>query len=347
MHVVHSPRHAEHAPAHEISKSQTHAPFEHPGRADSILAALVADDRFRVVAPAEWGTAPIESVHDPGLVAFLERAWADYQVQTRPSREVVPDVFALAKLRDGMGPAPVTTAVGMQLGEWCFETTTPLTEGTFTAARAAVDVALTTTQLVLDGERRAYGLCRPPGHHAGIGFYGGYCFFNNAAIAAQHLVSTTGGKVTMIDIDYHHGNGTQQIFYGRDDVQYVSLHADPVRAYPFVTGHADETGTGHGRGYTANLPLPALTDDDAFVAALEHAAEVIDGFGPDTVVVSLGLDTYEHDPICDFSLTPDGFERSGALVADLGRPLVILQEGGYATDQLGRLARRWLRGADR
>ncbi len=345
MLVVHSPLHAGHAPGHEISDSKRHAPFEHPGRVDSILTALAGDGGFGVVAPTGWGTGPIEAVHDPGLVDFLERAWSEYQVQVGPTRDVVPDVFALAKLRDGMGPAPATAAVGMQLGEWCFETTTPLTEGTYSAARAAVDVALTTAQLVLDGERRAYGLCRPPGHHAGIGFYGGYCFFNNAAIAAHHLVDATRGKVTVLDVDYHHGNGTQQIFYGRDDVQYVSLHADPVRAYPFVTGHADENGTGRGRGSTLNLPLRANTDDGAFVSALERAAEAIDAFQPDTVVVSLGLDTYEHDPICDFALTPDGFERCGALVAALGRPLVILQEGGYATAALGVLALRWLRGA--
>jgi acetoin utilization deacetylase AcuC-like enzyme len=282
-------------------------------------------------------------VHEPGLVRFLSTAWADYQREQRPTHDVVPDVFAMSRLRDGMGDGPLPARISAQLGWWCYETTTPITEGTYEAARSAVDVALCAADAVLGGEPAAYGLCRPPGHHAATGLYGGYCFFNNAAIAAHH-VATTGSRVTVLDVDYHHGNGTQQIFYGRDDVQFVSLHGDPARAYPYHTGFADETGAGRGSGSTLNVPLAARTGDDAYVAALERALDAIDEFDPAIVVVSLGVDTYVDDPICDLSITTDGFERCGAAVAGRGRPLVVLQEGGYADAALGANVTAWLRG---
>src|SRR5262249_31198351 len=148
-----------------------------------------------------------------------------------------------------------------------------------------------------------YGLCRPPGHHATTSMYGGYCFFNNAAIAAHHVASTTGTKVTVLDVDYHHGNGTQEIFYARDDVQYVSLHGDPTRAYPYNVGYADETGTGRGRGTNLNVPLPIRTDDDDYVAQLRATFDSITTFGPSLLIVSLGLDTFISDPISDLALT--------------------------------------------
>jgi len=203
---------------------------------------------------------------------------------------------------------------------------------------------LTAADLVLGGERAAYGLCRPPGHHAARSMAGGYCFFNNAAIAANHVASTTGSKVTVLDVDYHHGNGTQEIFYGRDDVQYVSLHGDPARAYPYIIGYADETGTGRGAGCNINIPLAARTDDDHYVEALERACESILAFGPAMIIVSLGLDTFVTDPISDLSLTADGFQRCGAVVAAMGLPTVALQEGGYDVGALGDNVRRWLIG---
>jgi acetoin utilization deacetylase AcuC-like enzyme len=345
MQVVYTPQHALHHPEHELEKSALQAPFEHPGRAETIRATLAADDRFVFTGPTEWGTVPIEAVHDRGLVGFLSTAWAEYQQQCGPTHDVVPDVFAMEKLRQGMSAATEPAKVSAQLGWWCYETTTPLTEGTYVAARSAVDVALTTAQLVLGGERAAYGLCRPPGHHASHGLYGGYCFFNNAAIAAHHIAVTTGTKVTVLDVDYHHGNGTQQIFYDRDDVQFVSLHGDPARAYPYLVGHAEETGTGRGAGCNLNIPLPARTDDDAYIEQLTRACEAIGRFGPSTLVVSLGLDTYVDDPICDLALTTEGMQRCGALVAELALPTVVLQEGGYADAALGENVRHWLLGA--
>ncbi len=344
MKVVYTLRHRLHHPEQEIESGRVQEPFEHPGRAEMIRAALAADDTFEFVAPDEWGTEPIEAIHDPGLVRFLATAWQEYQQSHPYTHDVVPDVFALPAIRAGMEPGDEPADIGMRLGWWCFETTTPLTHGTFDAARSSVDVALTAADLVIGGEQVAYGLCRPPGHHAARAAYGGYCFFNNAAAVAHHIVSSTGGTVAVLDVDYHHGNGTQQIFYDRDDVQFVSLHGDPVRAYPYLTGFRDERGTGRGRGATSNYPLPDRTEDDAYLDALTAACADVAAFGADALVVSLGLDTYYDDPISDLAVTADGFERSGAVIRELGLPTVVLQEGGYATDELGENARRWLHG---
>ncbi len=341
--VVASDRHRLHAPLAEIESSGFQAPFEHPGRADAIHAALAADDRFEFAAPDDAGLAPIEAVHDPGLVAFLERAWQDYNRAHPGTHDVVPDVFRMDALRDGLGGFVEPVSIDAELGRWCFETTTPITEGTYAAARAAVDIASTATDRVLGGAGVAYALCRPPGHHAPHGLYGGYCFFNNAAVAA-HRAAATGSRVTVLDVDYHHGNGTQQIFYRRADVQYVSLHGDPVRAYPYVTGFADETGAGPGQRTNRNLPLAAGTDDAIYLGELERACEAIAGFGPDLLVVSLGLDTYRSDPICDLAVTTEGFARQGELVAALGLPTVVVQEGGYDLATLGENTKRFLLG---
>jgi len=351
MRVFASERHRGHDPEREIESSGFQAPFERPHRADVIRAALVADGRFGIDEPGEWGTAPIEAVHDPGLVRFLARAWADYQrehPERSPVHDVVPDVFAMGGLRAGMdgGEAlgePATVSAG--LGWWCFETTTPITAGTYAAARSAVDVALSAAEAVLAGGPAAYGLCRPPGHHAAHALYGGYCFFNNAAVAAHHIAVASGSRVAVLDVDYHHGNGTQQIFYGRDDVAFVSLHGDPARAYPYHTGFADETGSGRGSGSTFNLPLAPGVDDEAYLVELGRALDAVDAYDPAVVVVSLGVDTYAGDPICDLALTTDGFEQCGAAVAARGRPLVVLQEGGYADDALGANVTAWLTGA--
>lgn len=342
MKAVYSPLHLRHDPSVEIEASSLQSPFEHGGRIEVIREALVAHGGFDMAEPDEWGSGPVEHVHDPGLVRFLETAWADYQREVRSVREVVPDVFAVAGLRRGMGPGREPTHPGARLGWWAFETTTPIVEGSYEAARGAVDVALTAASFVVAGERAAYGLCRPPGHHATRSLYGGYCFFNNAAIVAHRVATTTGTRVTVLDVDYHHGNGTQEIFYERGDVQYVSLHGDPQRAYPYHVGFADETGAGAGAGANLNLPLPAGLDDGGYVAELERAAEAIAAFGPSLLVLSLGLDTYVDDPICDLALTTEGMARAGAVVASLGLPTVVLQEGGYDVDTLGANALAWL-----
>ena len=344
MKVVYTPAHLQHDPHVEFETSTAHSPWEHIGRAEAIRETLETDSRFEFMAPTEWGTAPIEAVHNPGLVRFLSEGWAQYAAVKPGVREVVGDVFYSSLLRDKMSPAREPESIFGRVGYWCFETTTPLCEGTYVAARGAVDTALTTTQLVLDGASAAYGLCRPPGHHATADLYGGYCFFNNAAIAAHHIATTTGSKVTILDVDYHHGNGTQQIFYDRDDVQYVSLHGDPARAYPYSVGFADETGTGRGLGCNINYPMPLRAPDDLYVDTLADACARISAFGPSVLIVSLGLDTYITDPISDLAVTTDGMRRCGEVVRRLGLPTVVLQEGGYDVDALGANVQAWLVG---
>ena len=345
MKVVSTAKHLLHDNSLEVEWGVPRGHWEAPVRAEVIDAALrLRPDHFTFVDPSEHGRLPIEAVHDPQLVAFLERAWADLQA-IRPQREIFPDTFLHPAIREGMRPAPIPSAIDAQLGYWCFETMTPLCQGTYEAARAAVDVALTATDLVLGGERMAYGLCRPPGHHAPRAAYGGYCYLNNAAISAQMIATTARTRVTVFDVDYHHGNGTQQIFYGRDDVQYVSIHGDPNRAYPYLIGYANETGAGRGLGHNVNLPQPSGTDDNAYIGALAQALDAVDAFDPSIIVVSLGVDTHERDPLGDFRVSTEAYAVHGAMVAALDRPMVILQEGGYFVPSLGENVRQWLTGA--
>jgi acetoin utilization deacetylase AcuC-like enzyme len=256
-------------------------------------------------------------------------------------------------------------------GYYCFDMSAPIVAGTYAAARAAADAALTGAALLLEGQRAAYALCRPPGHHAGRDMCGGYCYLNNAAIAAEHLATTDhrpptadkadtqhairntrhGSRVThhasrvaILDIDYHHGNGTQQIFYERGDVLFVSIHADPARQYPYFAGYADERGAGEGLGANLNISLRANVADERYLAALDEALAAVRAFDPRFLVVSAGFDTYGGDPIADFALSSAAYPRIGRRIAELGLPTLIVQEGGYAVDALGQNAVGFLRG---
>jgi acetoin utilization deacetylase AcuC-like enzyme len=342
VHVVSSPAHALHAPDVELVYGDLSAAHEVPRRVDVILEALRADEHFTMLDATEHGRAPIEAVHDRGLVDFLETAWAE--AHNTVGERLVPDTFVHPGLRAGMGDTPLPADPAAQLGYWCFETMTPVLDGTYDAARSAVDAALTATDLVLDGARAAYAACRPPGHHAANAVFGGYCYFNNAAVAAQHAVGNGAARVAVLDVDYHHGNGTQQVFYARGDVLYVSLHGDPNRAYPYFAGFASETGTGPGAGATLNLPLPAGCDDAPFLREMERAADTVAAFAPELLVVSLGVDTVVDDPLSDLAVTPAAMSATGRLVGALDVPAVVVQEGGYHLPTLGMLVRDWLRG---
>ena len=318
--------------------------YEMPRRAEVIRAELEKDGDFEFVAPVEHGLRPVLAVHDRGLVEYLAHAWSEGGHHAGAA--IIPDTIAHFALRSGMdGYRRPSTPVAQQ-GYYCFDTTTPMVEGTYAAARAAVDIALTTSDLVIDGDNIVYGLCRPPGHHAAHAVYGGYCFLNNAAIAAQYALEKLAERVAILDIDYHHGNGTQQIFYARNDVMYVSLHADPNRAYPYFTGFADETGAEAGAATNLNLPLPEGCTGSQFFAALETAMDVVTRFGPGLLIISLGVDTYRNDPIADFALTTADQHEMGRRIADRFPRLVVLQEGGYDVDALGMNVCAWLRGAD-
>lgn len=341
MKVAWSRDHRLQNPQWELELGHRIATYERGERAEKIREELERDVRFEIIEPVSHGRRPIDEVHEPGLVDFLERAWPELHDRTGHD-EFVAEVMYHRGLTDGMSASSAPQAANAAFGYWCYETATPLVEGTYAAARASVDVALTAADLVVAGERSAYGLCRPPGHHAARSVFGGFCYFNNAAVVAEHLVRSTNSKVAVLDVDYHHGNGTQQIFYDRDDVVFASLHGDPARAYPWFTGYADETGAGRGLGHTLNVPLPARIEDAEYASALAGVCEWIDKARPDVLVVSLGVDTFWNDPISDFSLTEDGYARCGELVRDLGVPAVIVQEGGYDIDAIGRNVRSWL-----
>lgn len=350
MRVVYDPRHRLHDPQREVQYGVPIPCYETPARAEAIRGALEADGGFEFTSPTEHGLEPIRAVHDPGLIRFLEEAWSVWRAHgglmggPGEAPELFPDTVLHPALREGMGPAREPTAPTGRTGFWCFETMTPIGPGSYRAARVAVDVALTAADLVLGGEQAAYGLTRPPGHHSPRAAFGGYCFFNFAAVAAQYLVERTGEPVAILDVDYHHGNGTQQIFYSRDAVLYVSLHGDPDRAYPYFAGWPEERGAGPGEGKNVNLTLPAGCTDERYLETLDRALEVVAGFRAPTLVVSLGLDTYGQDPITDLALSTDVYHEVGRRVAALHRRTVILQEGGYFVPKLGENARQWLRG---
>jgi acetoin utilization deacetylase AcuC-like enzyme len=351
MKVVHTERHRAHDPRFETYLGVPVPANEVPERAEAIRAALEADGGFDIVAPTEHGTALILAVHDPGLLRFLEEAWPEAERQLIDREFLVADTYPTRAMFGGMSEEvaaarPEPEAVGGRAGWWGLDSSNPIVAGTYEAARWSVDVALTTVDLVLGSETVAFGLCRPPGHHAAAAMAGGYCFFNNAAIAAQAIVQATGERVAILDVDTHHGNGTQQIFWRRGDVSYVSLHSDPRRLYPFFLGHADEVGEGPGRGANLNLPQPLRADDATYLVDLDRALEWIARTDGSIVVVSLGFDTFHLDPIGDLALTTEGYHEMGRRVAALGRRLVILQEGGYHVGALGENARAWLRGAE-
>jgi acetoin utilization deacetylase AcuC-like enzyme len=330
MPVVASHAHRGHDPPYEVNYGEVVRPvYERVERAERIRDALAAAGH-PLVEPAAHDMAPILAVHEPALVRFLEQGWAAWRAAGGPE-VLIPDSFAIGRLGRGGGRDP-GGGIG-RAGWFCFDTATPLVAGSFAAAVAAADAALTAADLVAGGAPAAYALCRPPGHHAGPGYYGGFCLLNNAAIAARSLARL--GRVAIVDVDFHHGNGTQDIFWEDPEVLYVSLHGDPAAHYPHFLGAADELGGGPGRGTTRNLPLPDGTGDDAYLEALAGAMALVAGFEPATLVVSAGFDTFAGDPIGAFAVTTEGFARIGAALAGAGRPTVVVQEGGYALDALG------------
>ncbi|MBV9134714.1 MAG: histone deacetylase family protein [Chloroflexi bacterium] len=341
MLVVYSDRHQLHDPRHDIQGGVPADMVERPERAERILNALQASDTFEVRAEIDHGLEPVVAVHAPGLIAFVREA----SDSAATGMELFPDTFLHPGVSAGMSLTAVEpTDLTGRLGFWCFDTGTPVRQGTYAAARAAVDVSLTAADLVFGGEKAVYGLCRPPGHHAARSVFGGFCYFNNAAIAAHYLAQRTGGKIAILDIDYHHGNGTQQVFYAREDVLYVSLHADPRRAYPYFSGHSDETGTGPGLGTTVNLPLPAGVSDVEYLNTLDLGLDALTRYAPSVTVVSLGMDTYVHDPLGDFALTTPVYAECARRIAAIASKLVVLQEGGYYLPDLGENVRQFLQG---
>lgn len=299
---------------------------EQPERVERLLLGAKAAG-CEIVRPRARGLAPIAAVHTPEYLEFLEHIFERWQRIPGASEEVIPNIHPLG--RAGRYPA---SAVG-QAGYHMADTACPISAETWESACWSAWSAVEAAEAVLAGAPAAYALCRPPGHHAFADVAGGFCFVNNSAVAAQHL-RRTAARVVILDVDLHHGNGTQGIFYARSDVLTISLHADPVRFYPFYWGHADERGEGAGLGYNLNLPLPRQSGDEEFLLALGAAFRRIRAFSPDALVVALGLDAFEGDPFGGLSVTTPGFSRIGEAIAGLNLPTVIVQEGGYLCDAL-------------
>lgn len=304
-------------------------PFERPERADIILARVRETGLGPVEPPRAHGPAPLHAVHDRDYLTFMAQAWEAWRAAGHEG-EAIPVVWPARRMSQRI-PRDIE---GM-LGYYAMGAETSLTEGTWAAARAAADVALTAAEAVSAGARAAFALTRPPGHHAARDLFGGYCFLNNAAIAAQAMRAAGAARVAILDVDFHHGNGTQDIFRERPDVMVLSIHGHPEDAFPHFSGHADETGEGPGEGFTANYPLPSGTAFPDWAEALSEALRRIRAFGPDALVVSLGVDTYAGDPISFFRLASEDFTAMGARLAGAGLPTLFVMEGGYAVAEIG------------
>lgn len=337
MRVVYSDNQSRHAPQEIAVRGLLIGNLELPARAENLCAAA-ADAGHEIIAPRDFGAAPILAIHDGGYVEFLKTA---YQKWTEELTLRGP--YAASHGTGIRAKGRVPTSIQGQVGHYLSGGSVPMDAGTWEAAYDAAQCALEAAQQVLDGAPEAYAICRPPGHHADADLAGGFCYLNNVAIAAEHVVKAQ-GRVAILDIDVHHGNGTQEIFYERGDVQFVSLHADPNETYPFFVGYGDETGRGAGKGANLNLPLPKGVEDEAFLKALDQGLAAIGNFAPPTLLVSLGFDTYEGDPQQEGAVTFKGFTEAGRRIAALGLPTILVQEGGYAIDDLGKTLDAFLSG---
>jgi len=314
--IIYSTKHAGHNPPYEIYNGVLEPYAEKAERIESVVRTL-RDNGIRCFQkPDNFPLKFIKKIHQKEYITFLQRSSS----QLKDGQVLYPSYFIM-------------------------DTYTPITNKTYEVARSAVDTALTGAKYVFNGERVVYSLCRPPGHHAGYKAMGGYCYFNNAAIAAHYL--SEHGSVALLDIDFHHGNGTQSIFYNRSDVLYVSIHADPHVKFPYSSGFEDERGAGEGLGFNKNYPLPLGTRDARYSTVLLKVLGDIRDFNPDFLVVSAGFDTYEKDPIGGFKLTIPFYKTIGREIAKLRLPTLIIQEGGYAANALGKMVYTFLGGLDR
>ena len=317
---------------HEIHHVHERGYVESPVRVKSILAEIEPSGLFTPIIPRQFPDKQLHAVHDNDYVGYLKRACAEVPA----GKSLYPYIFPIRnKTRPPREPSVLS-------GYYCIDTFTPINANAYLAARRSVDCALTAAKEVLDGRRMAYALIRPPGHHAERRSFGGFCYFNNNAIAAQYLSAY--GKVAILDVDYHHGNGGQDIFYRRSDVLTVSIHGHPRFAYPYFSGFEDEKGDGEGEGFNFNMPLPEAVDGEHYRKALARAIRRIEEFNPQFLVVGLGLDTAKGDPTGTWSLRVKDFKENGKMIGAMGLPMVIIQEGGYRTQTLGKNALSFFQG---
>ena len=333
MITYHNPVHAQHQGKLEMFRGALVPCFEVPDRVEHVLKELQRRPFGPILAPETFDDSFLATIHTTRYLDFLKGAWAEWVAldPTHAARDALPSVWPVRTLRSDVLPANFAARMGL----FSMDAGTPLTSGTWAAARAGADCALSAAAAVVGGARSAFALSRPPGHHAGADFFGGYCFLNNAALAAQHLRDQGFARVAVLDIDYHHGNGTQAIFYDRADVFFASIHGDPSTEYPFYLGYADECGVGAGLGANLNLPLTRGSDFATWSVGLNQALAAIAHFGAKALVVSLGVDTFVGDPISGFTLRSTDYAKVGARIASAKLPTVFVFEGGYAVAEVG------------
>jgi acetoin utilization deacetylase AcuC-like enzyme len=330
MKTIFAEKHSLHNPGIEVDGGVVMECAEKPSRAETVLKAVKDRNLGPVTAPGSYALDKIVRVHNPDYIEFLRTAHDAWNAAGFDG-----PAFASNFNLQHTCKTPPQSIIG-KMGYYLADTSLSLTAGTWEAAEQGAHAALTALDYILAGDNAAFSLSRPPGHHASAGVGGGYCFLNNAAIAAQaFLDGKHGKKVAILDVDYHHGNGTQDIFYQRDDVLYVSLHADPAMDFPFFAGYESETGAGAGAGFNCNYPLPLGTTWEKYREALADSLRRIDALGADLLIISLGVDTYKNDPISQFKLDSPDYIKMGEDIAGLKRPTLFIMEGGYAVDDIG------------
>ena len=329
MKTIFSEKHIQQNSKSELAGGLLIQPYERPERMEYILHEINSRKLGEVLKPQEIDLKIVKKVHDSNYVEFLEQAWIEWKNEGYQG-EAIPTVWPSRS----MNSKQIPNHIEGKLGYYCLANETSISQGSIDGAYEAVKVVLTATDMLKD-EKSLFALCRPPGHHASKDQYGGYCFFNNIAIAAERLIEKGANKIFILDIDFHHGNGTQAIFYNRSDVFFASIHGDPREAFPHFLGYTDEQGTGRGEGYNINYPMEYGTSYIEWTKALDNVIQIIKSFQPDALLISLGVDTYEKDPISFFKLKSDDFFDIGKKIASCGLPTLFVMEGGYAIKEIG------------
>ena len=333
MKIVLNPDANQHNYKEEINQGKMVPAFENPSRLNHILNHFKRQGHDQFISPQDFGLEPIAKIHNQDYLTFLQNIWHQWQITGNQS-DILPSVWKVPGLN-----RPNSNNLTAQVGSYAFSADTPIMKGTWQAVYQGAQSALTATQLVCQGNRSAFALTRPPGHHAHSALYGGYCFINNAAVAAQAAIDYHKDKehykVAILDVDFHHGNGTQDIFYKRSDVLTISIHGDPDNNFPYYLGNSNETGENEGEGCNLNLPLPDGSNFTTWCEAFAKAQDKIEQFAPDFLIVPLGVDTYENDPISSFKLTTDDYTTMRQMIAKLNLPTVFVMEGGYDIEPLG------------
>lgn len=328
------PAQDKHSPQTYFTRGQMRQPQEIPDRTQQMLEGLKASG-IQVLQPADQGASPISRVHDLGYLRFLESAHRRWKQMDDWGEEVISNIFVRSPnhLQGILAEAARYQADG----------SSPIGEHTWKAAYWSAQTALGAADAIMAGDRTAYAVCRPPGHHARKDSAGGFCYLNNAAIAAEHMKSRF-PRLVILDTDMHHGQGIQEIFYHRSDVLYISIHGDPTNFYPVVTGFENERGEGEGYGYNINMPMPHGSSEDDFFSKVEEALTAVRLFQPDALILTLGFDIYKDDPQAKVSVTSEGFSRLSKHVRELGLPMLVVQEGGYDLDTLSENVQQFFRG---